>query len=195
MGSVKRLRRNFHFACPGWHRYTPDRRRAHEILFVAQSSSSRDCHSARADVRPTGAAVFRAFLQTLVHTFTVSSPEFLGKRSPAIPFPPSTPALRARSASSFFGGEPSPGRPTNIVNTRLRCPGGVRRDAPALASCRPRITHVRHGAHRRAFAVAHSACLSRPPERMWTDAAGPRPPPRRNPAHDPAQNRRDRHPR
>ena len=44
--------------------------------------------------------------------------------------PPSTPALRARSASSFFGGEPSPGRPTNIVNTRLRCPGGVRRDAP-----------------------------------------------------------------
>ena len=91
--------------------------------------------------------------------------------------PPSTPALRARSASSFFGGEPSPGRPTNIVNTRLRCPGGVRRDAPAVASCRPRITHVRHGAHRRAFAVAHSACLSRPPERMWTDAACPRPPP------------------
>ena len=63
VGSVKRLRRDFHFACPGWHRYTPDRRRAHEILFVAQSSSSRDCHSARADVRPTGAAVFRAFLR------------------------------------------------------------------------------------------------------------------------------------
>ena len=30
--------------------------------------------------------------------------------------------------------------------------------------------------HRRAFAVAHSACLSRPPERMWTDAACSRPP-------------------
>ena len=30
--------------------------------------------------------------------------------------------------------------------------------------------------HRRAFAVAHSACLSRPPERMWTDAACARPP-------------------
>ncbi len=58
-----RSSRDFHFACPGWHRYTPDRRRAHEILFVAQSSSSRDCHSARADVRPTGAAVFRAFLR------------------------------------------------------------------------------------------------------------------------------------
>ena len=28
-----------------------------------KSSSSRDCHSARADVRPTGAAVFRAFLR------------------------------------------------------------------------------------------------------------------------------------
>ena len=109
---------------------------------------SRDCHSARADVRP---------------------------------IPPSTPALRARSASSFFGGEPSPGRPTNIVNTRLRCPGGVRRDAPAVASCRPRITHVRHGAHRRPFAVAHSPCLSRPPERMWTDAACPRPPPQGGP--------------
>ena len=53
--------RDFHFACPGWHRYTPDRRRAHEILFVAQSSSSRDCHSARAawlDGTPqTGASV------------------------------------------------------------------------------------------------------------------------------------------
>ena len=57
------LIRDFHFACPGWHRYTLDCRRAHEILFVAQSSSSRDCHSARADVRPTGAAVFRAFLR------------------------------------------------------------------------------------------------------------------------------------
>ena len=53
----------FPFCCPGWHRYTPDRRRADEILFVAQASSSRDCHSARADVRLTGAAVFRAFLR------------------------------------------------------------------------------------------------------------------------------------
>ena len=36
--------------------------------------------------------------------------------------------------------------------------------------------------HRRAFAVAHSTCLSRPPERMWTDTACPRPPPRGGPA-------------
>ena len=32
--------------------------------------------------------------------------------------------------------------------------------------------------HRRPFAAAHSPCLSRPPERMWTDAACPRLPPR-----------------
>ena len=49
--------------------------------------------------------------------------------------------------------------------------------------------------HRRPVAAAHSPCLSRPPERMWTNAVCPRPPPRRNPAHDPARNRRDRHPR
>ena len=31
-----------------------------------------------------------------------------------------------------------------------------------------------HATTPRAFAVAHSACLPRPPERMWTDAACPR---------------------
>ena len=35
------LDRDFRFACPGSHVYAPDRRPAHEILFVAQSSSSR----------------------------------------------------------------------------------------------------------------------------------------------------------
>ena len=49
--------------------------------------------------------------------------------------------------------------------------------------------------HRRPFAAAHSPCLSRPPERMWTNAVCPRLPPRRDPAHDPARNRLDRHPR
>ena len=34
---------------------------------------------------------------------------------------------------------------------------------------------------------------ARPPERMWTDAACPRPPPRRDPAHDLAQDRLDHH--
>ena len=48
--------------------------------------------------------------------------------------------------------------------------------------------------HRRPVASAHFPSLCGPSERMWTDAAGPRPPPRRNPAHDPARNRRDRHP-
>ena len=55
--------------------------------------------------------------------------------------------------------------------------------------------HVRHGFHRRPVAAAHSPCLSRPPERMWTNAVCPRLPPRRDPAHDPARNRLDRHPR
>ena len=49
--------------------------------------------------------------------------------------------------------------------------------------------------HRRPVASAHSPCLSRPPERMRTNAVCPRLPPRRDPAHDPARNRLDRHPR
>ena len=36
--------RDFRFACPGWLRYTSESRRAHEILFVAPSSSSRGRH-------------------------------------------------------------------------------------------------------------------------------------------------------
>ena len=36
--------RDFRFACPGWSLYTPESRRAHEILFVAQSAGSRGCH-------------------------------------------------------------------------------------------------------------------------------------------------------
>ena len=36
--------RDFRFACPRWHLYTPESRRAHEILFGAQSSSSRGRH-------------------------------------------------------------------------------------------------------------------------------------------------------
>ena len=35
--------------------------------------------------------------------------------------------------------------------------------------------------HRRPFALADSTSLSRPPERMWTDAAYPRPPPQGGP--------------
>ena len=44
------------------------------------------------------------------------------------------------------------------------------------------------------FAAAHSPCLSRPPERMWTDTAYPRPATtRRNRVHDPARDRLDHH--
>ena len=49
--------------------------------------------------------------------------------------------------------------------------------------------------HRRPVAAAHFPSLCGPPERMWTDAACLRPPPRRDPAHDPARDRLDRHPR
>ena len=38
------LNRDFRFACPGWPLYTPEGRRAHETLFIAQSSSSRGRH-------------------------------------------------------------------------------------------------------------------------------------------------------
>ena len=40
----ERIYRDFRFACPRWHLYTPESRRAHEILFGAQSSSSRGRH-------------------------------------------------------------------------------------------------------------------------------------------------------
>ncbi len=38
------LDRDFRFACPRWYLYTPESRRAHEILFGVQSSSSRGRH-------------------------------------------------------------------------------------------------------------------------------------------------------
>ena len=38
------LIRDFRFACPGWTLYTPERRRAHEIVFVAPSSRSECRH-------------------------------------------------------------------------------------------------------------------------------------------------------
>ena len=38
------VNRDFRFACPGWPLYTPEGRRAHETLFIAQSSSSRGRH-------------------------------------------------------------------------------------------------------------------------------------------------------
>ena len=95
----------------------------------------------------------------------------------------------------LFGGEPSPGRPTNIVNTRLRSPGGVCRDTPAVAPCRPRI---------KVYATGHIAVPSPPhiplacrahQSECGPDAACSRPPPRRDLAHDPARDRLDRHPR
>ena len=39
------LTRDFRFACPGWLIYTPQSRRAHEIVFVAPSSRSEGRHA------------------------------------------------------------------------------------------------------------------------------------------------------
>ena len=47
--------------------------------------------------------------------------------------------------------------------------------------------HVRHGCHRRPVAAAHSPCLSRPPERMWTDGRRLWPPDRRTRVHGPTR--------
>ena len=58
--------------------------------------------------------------------------------------------------------------------------GGVTRSAPMRTTSEgvgtSSVGASRLG-HRRPFASAHSPCLSRPPERMWTDAAYPRTPP------------------
>ena len=42
--SSTRLILDFRFACRGWPRYTPENRRAHEIVFVAPSSRSEGRH-------------------------------------------------------------------------------------------------------------------------------------------------------
>ena len=46
---------------------------------------------------------------------------------------------------------------------------------------------VRHRFHRRPVAAAHSPCLSRPPERMWTDGRRLWPPERRTRVHGPTR--------
>ena len=81
------------------------------------------------------------------------------------------------------------------VTTASRSDGGA--GAPADLALRTGALgrHAWLPTHRRPVASAHSPCLSRPPERMWTNAVCPRLPPRRDPAHDPARNRLDRHPR
>ena len=62
------LDRDFRFACPRWHLYTPESRRAHEILFGVQSSSSRGRHLSprRCCMKPlAGEVVWPALLLTL----------------------------------------------------------------------------------------------------------------------------------
>ena len=84
-----------------------------------------------------------------------------------------------------------------VVALVVRGPAGPHGGAGAPAEVALRTCALgRHSwlpTHRRPFASAHSASLCGPSERMWTDAACPRPPPRRDPAHDPERDRLDRH--
>ena len=73
---------------------------------------------------------------------------------------------------------------------KARHPRGAER---ALANIELVLEMARAYAARGVVEFARALCG--PPERMWTDAACPRPPPRRDPAHDPAQDRLDHHAR
>ena len=90
------LNRDFRFAGPRWHLYTPESRRAHEILFGAQSCSSRGRHLSprrrSTDWRPC----FQGISQTPLHTCALSSPRGLRCTRPRV----SLPALAAPRSSS-----------------------------------------------------------------------------------------------
>ena len=97
--------RDFRFACPRWHLYTPDRSRAHEILFGAQSCSSKGRHLSprrrSTDWRPC----FQGISQTPLHTCALSSPRGLRCTRPRVSLPaPAAPrssaACRRRAAGS-----------------------------------------------------------------------------------------------
>ena len=91
-----RINRDFRFAGPRWHLYTPESRRAHEILFGAQSCSSRGRHLSprrrSTDWRPC----FQGISQTPLHTCALSSPRGLRCTRPRV----SLPALAAPRSSS-----------------------------------------------------------------------------------------------
>ena len=88
--------RDFRLAGPRWHLYTPESRRAHEILFGAQSCSSRGRHLSprrrSTDWRPC----FQGISQTPLHTCALSSPRGLRCTRPRV----SLPALAAPRSSS-----------------------------------------------------------------------------------------------
>ena len=65
------LSRDFRFACPRWHVYTPESRRAHEILFGAQIVQLQ---RRSAQPAPTWSTSFQGISQTPLHTSALSSP-------------------------------------------------------------------------------------------------------------------------
>ena len=93
---ARRVSRDFRLAGPRWHLYTPESRRAHEILFGAQSCSSRGRHLSprrrSTDWRPC----FQGISQTPLHTGALSSPRGLRCTRPRV----SLPALAAPRSSS-----------------------------------------------------------------------------------------------
>ena len=120
-------------------------------------------------------------------------------RRPVEPFPPVRPvanggfgqrAVRPPATRAGIGA-------VAVVLVVVHGPAGPHGGAGAPAEFALRTSALgRHAwlpTYHRAGASAHSACLSRPPERMWTDAACPRPPERRTRVHDPARDRLDHH--
>ena len=99
----------------------------------------------------------------------------------------------SRSSAGRAGGCRSrrSGRGRRSRSCRAARWGGItgRIRAPYMCTRPPLVAPT----HRRPFASAHFPSLCGQPERMWTDAACPRPPPRRDLAHDPARDRLDRH--
>ena len=109
-----------------------------------------------------------------------------------MPVPAPVPIL-ARQDRADFRRTPSPRQHGRLEHPARREPrparppiwhdlGGVVPSKPSHpAGCRmgpgPNTFDGRESFSRRPVASAHFTCLSRPPERMWTDAACPRPPP------------------
>ena len=135
---------------------------------AARADASAACRPRPASVAHASGAVrsFRAMGFPLHGPGQSWLPRLGTRRAPAVIHLGIAPPLGDNACETLFtpqpfehdpplllGGEPSPGRPTNIVNTRLRSPGGVCRDAPAVAPCRPRIT---------VYATGHIAVPSLP---------------------------------
>ena len=89
--------------------------------------------------------------------------------------PPGTPGRRSREGGPRAPAARAGGGAVAVVALVVPVPAGPHGGAGAPADLALRICALgRHSwlpTHRRPVAFAHSPCLSRPPERMWTNAA------------------------